>query len=125
MSMCRRIRGFYSATDHENPLLPPFLRYPAVGCPDVRSILIRVTLSMSRWGDWNQKGREAWEESQRRYPDGINLYYLEYVRKFCCCACKREIRPMQGWYYQVSTGNSWHVECVTTEGGTHGRTRSN
>ena len=80
---------------------------------------------MARFGDWNAKNLELLSESQRLYNGGPSLYAVEYQRKFCCVVNQREIRPMQGWYYQVSTGNSWHVECVTMEGGAHERIHSN
>jgi len=73
---------------------------------------MKVLTEMTRWGDWASKVREAWEESQRRYPDGINPYYLEYQRKFCCCVCKREIR--QGCFFQASTGLRWCVTCYNS-----------
>ena len=42
-------------------------------------------------------------------------YHLEFVRRYYyyCCVCKREIRGMQGWYWQASMGLSWHVECLS------------
>jgi hypothetical protein len=66
---------------------------------------------MSRWGDWNAKNRELWEESQCLYPDGINPYYLEFQCRYCCVKCKTEIRAMQGCYWQASTELQWHVGC--------------
>ena len=66
---------------------------------------------MTRWGDWNAKGREAWEESQRLYKSGPSPYAVEYQRRYCCAECKREIKGMQGCFYQASTGKWWHVGC--------------
>ena len=66
---------------------------------------------MTRWGDWNARNRELLAESQRLYDGGPSPYYVEFVRRYCCSACKREIRGMQGAYFQASTGLRWCVRC--------------
>ena len=65
---------------------------------------------MTRWGAWNSRNLELLAESQRLYDGVPSPYYLEFVRKFCCVVCKKEIR--QGCFYQASAGLQWHVGCL-------------
>ena len=60
----QRIRGFCSATDHENPLYYLLSWVPFCLLASCSGHSYSVNSSMSRWGDWAQKSREAWEESQ-------------------------------------------------------------
>ena len=66
---------------------------------------------MTRYGDWNSKNRELWEESQCLYPNGINPYALEYQRRFCCAVCKKHIDAGTGWFQRTVPDEKIHVQC--------------
>jgi hypothetical protein len=66
---------------------------------------------MSRYGNHNAKNLELLAESQRIYPNGVNPYHEEFVQKYCCVVCKREIPPMQGWYQRQRIGEKIHIAC--------------
>jgi hypothetical protein len=83
------------------PRAPTFFLY--------NNFVVKLMSTMTRWGDWNARNRELLAESQALYNGGPSSYHPEYVRKYCCCVCKREIR--QGCFYQASTGLRWHPEC--------------
>ena len=116
----RTSQGFGSAPPINGALSTCLRPYHTL---DQYGILTSYT-TMTRWGDHSWKNRALLAESQQLYNGGPSPYAVEYLRKYCCTACKQEIHPMQGWYWQASTGRRWHVHCYETDQQKRGNNKS-